>query len=148
MWSSSAASSSSQRSSSDVRCSSALWRRRGLRLQAVPHCRLPTSAAFLHKYELGTQLGRGNFGTVWEARERSTGRSWAAKVVAKSSVSTYLTSGTMQRSSVDVDGGRHIFGALFLAGEIKYLSVSLCVRICYLLSFSVINLMLENDQQR
>ncbi|XP_043244223.1 serine/threonine-protein kinase 33-like [Amphibalanus amphitrite] len=70
---------------SEGRGSPAPWRRRGLRLQAAPHCRLPTAAAFLHKYELGTQLGRGNFGTVWEARERATGRTWAAKVVAKSS---------------------------------------------------------------
>ncbi|XP_037086797.1 serine/threonine-protein kinase 33-like [Pollicipes pollicipes] len=41
--------------------------------------------AVLRKYELGAQLGRGNFGTVWAARERSTGLIWAAKVVAKSS---------------------------------------------------------------
>ena len=110
MWNASPSASSQQRSSSDSGGSTAPWRRRGLRPQAVPHCRLPTPAAFLHKYELGTQLGRGNFGTVWEAQERSTGRAWAAKVVAKSSVSTYTkyVVSTYRRLQTVPDGDDHI----------------------------------------
>lgn len=54
--------------------------------RTIPHTRIEDERQIEEIYEFGEVLGRGSFGVVKEATNKTTGRKWAIKAVNKEKV--------------------------------------------------------------